>query len=470
LIKFFLDQHGCVKNQVDGETLIARLRGRGYERAQEAQDADVIIVNTCGFIESAKKESLEALFNAKKAYPRAKIIAAGCLAERYAQEFEQSLPEADGVFGAESLLSIANELERVLGGTRIVTSKNRADANTVASGNFADAHNADGSFQKREELLSFPGSAYVKISEGCGNFCSFCAIPLIRGAPRSRTIESITREIEFLLTRGIFEINLIAQDVSSYGGDFAASNKSGQSPLALLLDSVSRVEGDFWIRLLYMHPDHFPLDILPRIKNDSRILPYFDIPFQSGSDSIIKAMNRTGTAARYENLIETIRAGVFPREAAFRTTMLAGFPGETDEDAERTQDFLCRIQADWAGVFEYSREEGTASYAMKNQVSKKPASMRAAALKKIQSEITQKKLTAHIGTTQTALVEEVIAGEDQEGGENFALARAWFQAPEVDGSCVIRYDDRATDRIRAGSAVQVMITGSSGIDLTGEFC
>ena len=461
-----------MKNQVDGETLIARLRGRGYERAQDAKDADVIIVNTCGFIESAKKESLEALFNAKKSYPSAKIIAAGCLAERYAEEFAQDLLEADGIFGAGSAQLIENELERVLGGERIVTSKNRQAqskaAHETASGNCADSQNDSAEFEKREELLSFPGSAYVKISEGCGNFCSFCAIPLIRGAPRSRSIESITREIEFLLTRGIFEINLIAQDASSYGSDFARAGQGSSSPLARLLDSISRVRGNFWIRLLYMHPDHFPLDILPRIKNDSRILPYFDIPFQSGSDSIIRAMNRTGTAARYENLIETIREGVFPREAALRTTLLAGFPGETDEDERHTQEFLCRIQADWAGVFEYSREEGTASYAMKNQVSKKTARKRADALKKIQSEITQKKLTAHIGSTQTALVEEVIADKGHESGENFALARAWFQAPEVDGSCVIRYDADAADSIRAGNAVRVTITGSSQLDITGE--
>ena len=466
MIKFFLDQHGCVKNQVDGETMIARLRERGYERAQDAQDADVIIVNTCGFIESAKKESLDALFNAKKAYPYAKIIAAGCLAERYAQELAQSLPEADGIFGAESPLSIENELERVLGGQRIVTSKNREAPRTEDKTGASSS--ADGAFVRREELLSFPGSAYVKISEGCGNFCSFCAIPLIRGTLRSRSIESVTREIEYLLTRGIFEINLIAQDAASYGSDFAHAGQGEPSPLARLLDSISRVKGNFWIRLLYMHPDHFPLDILPRIKNDSRILPYFDIPFQSGSDAIIKAMNRTGTAARYENLIETIRQGVFPRAAALRTTLLAGFPGETDEDALSTQEFLRRIQADWAGVFEYSREEGTAAHAMKRQVPKKTAVRRADALKKIQSDITQKKLTAYIGSTQTALVEEVITGENNEGGENFALARAWFQAPEVDGACVIRYDADAAEIPRAGSAVPVLITGSSQFDITGE--
>jgi ribosomal protein S12 methylthiotransferase len=459
LIKFFLDQHGCAKNQVDGEALIARLRGRGYERAAEAADADVIIVNTCGFIESAKKESLEAVFGAKKMYPGAKIIAAGCLAERYAEEFSHGLPEADGIFGVDAHERLAKKMERVLAGERVVMCRDAPNnAQPAEQKNKAE-------FVRRDELLSLPGTAYVKISEGCGNFCSFCAIPRIRGALRSRSVQSITRETEELLARGVFEINLIAQDSSCYGRDFAPSSE--QSPLVLLLNSILRVKKDFWLRLLYLHPDHFPLDILPIIKNDSRVLPYFDIPFQSGSGAIIKAMNRKGSAAQYEALMQTIRSAVFPRRAVFRTTLLSGFPGETEEDARFTEEFLRRVEADWAGVFEFSREEGTSAFAMKGQVPKKTAATRARGLKSIQEEITRKKLESYIGTTQSVLVEEVF--EDKDGGtnENFAIARAWFQAPEVDGSCVIRYDE--AKRLRAGEIVQALITGSRSCDLTGEF-
>jgi ribosomal protein S12 methylthiotransferase len=399
--------------------MISRLRLAGYERVSGAADADIIIVNTCGFIEAAKRESLDAVFSARAAYPRAKIVMAGCLAERYAKDFKENLPEADIVCGLGDILGMGYDSEI-----------------------------------ERGDLLSLPGSAYVKIGEGCDNRCSFCAIPNIRGPHRPRKIEDITREIAALAARGIREINLVAQDIASF------------MPLSGLLDSISRLEGNFWLRMLYMHPDNFPRDILERVKSDARILPYFDIPFQSGSDSIIRAMNRKGSAESYAALIETIRGKIDGRQAVFRTTFLAGFPGETERDAELTREFLRKIEPDWSGVFTYSREEGTAAYSMKGRVSKKTAAARAKILEDIQAGITEKKLAAHIGKTYDALVEETI----RDGSERYAVARTWFQAPEVDGATVILFDggDSGASLLRPGTVAKVKITGVRAPGLVAE--
>jgi ribosomal protein S12 methylthiotransferase len=452
LIRFFLDQHGCAKNQVDGELLIAQLEGAGYEQVQYPADADLIVVNSCGFIEEAKKESLNSLLQARASFPNAKLLLAGCLAQRYADVFADALPEADGIFGNGDLSMIGQAAELLFQGERPVI--------VPAAGKIMSV--------ERTELLSLPGTAYVKITEGCDNRCSFCAIPLIRGPLRSRPVAEIVDEIQALLKRGIFEINLVAQDLAAFGTD--APGNSSNSALASLLGAISTLKGDFWLRMLYIHPDHFPLDILDCIKSDRRILPYFDIPFQSGSDRIIREMNRKKTAAEYVNLVERIRAdlgdgGITP---VFRTTFLAGFPGETDEDAELTGQFLQTIRPAWSGVFSYSREEGTPASKLKPQVPKKIAKTRVKQPEAIQAQITRESLTAYTGRCEEVIVEEVIAPPSEAENEGYAIARAWFQAPEVDGSVIVRYDSAdspARDAVLPGKHVRVKITGSSDVDL-----
>lgn len=474
---FFLDQHGCAKNQVDGELLIAKLATLGWQRTDECEKASLIIINSCGFIESAKKESLTSIFEARSAYPNAKILLAGCLSQRYADEFSQNLEEVDGIFGNGDLSKIDIILDKMFS-ENSSCEKNKP----VLTPNQEGVCNGE-----RIEFLNFPSSAYVKVTEGCNNRCAFCAIPIIRGSLRSRKIKDIVEEIESLISRGIFEINLIGQDLACYGvaddeneeygntsklrilsGVSGSIPKNTASPLSVLLKAISKIQGKFWIRLLYIHPDNFPLDILPVIANDKRLLPYFDIPFQSGDDSIIKAMNRHGSSTQYIELVNNIRNAF--DDSIIRTTFLCGFPGETEENAHNTENFLRQINSDWSGCFTYSKEDDTPAYSMKNQVPLSKSKKRSEQLTKIQQEITQQRLQHHIGKTYQILIEEII--DDSEKKEGLAIGRAWFQAPEVDGSVVVSYeldDKNAVESIKSGNVINATVYGISGVDLSASF-
>lgn len=454
MTKFYIDQHGCAKNQTDGELITGFLCSKGFEHTFNAQEADFIIINSCGFIESAKKESIDAIYDIRVAYPNAKIILAGCLAERYAKDLFEQIPELDGVFGNGDVSKIADFMLHL-----------------QENGRAVEVFPQEGICQgKRPVLYNFKGSAFVKITEGCSNNCSFCAIPLIRGKVRSRKIEDIVGEIKELVAAGVYEINLIGQDLAA----FEAGGESGSlSGLARLLAAISKLEGDFIIRPLYIHPDHFNRDILPIIKADTRFLHYFDIPFQSGDDKIICAMNRTGTAAGYLKLLSDIRTAL--PDCVIRTTFLTGFPGETENAAKNTQEFLRSALPDWSGCFPYSREEDTPAYNMKPRVSAKVSQKRAAILEDIQSEITQKKLEKYVGQELDVLVEEIIeinkeTAEDL--SEGLALGRAWFQAPEVDGCVVIRYDRDETvemQNVKPGNVIRAKILATTGVDLDSRY-
>lgn len=464
---FFMDQHGCAKNQVDGELIIARLENLGMVRIEEPEKADLIVINSCGFIESAKKESLDSLLGASECYPDAKILLAGCLAERYADVFSKDLPEADGIFGNGDISRVDEVVAGLFEGDRPVV---KLEQKGVCCGD-------------RHALLNYKGSAFVKITEGCNNRCSFCAIPIIRGELRSRKASEIVSEIQSLVDSGIREINLIGQDLAAYGcgrGDSVLDDgvvedgtvhvsPSGKSYLRILMEMISSVTGDFWIRLLYIHPDHFNRDILDYMKEDSRFLRYFDIPFQSGSDEIIHAMNRKGSFETYAGLVKDIRSA-FP-DSCIRTTFLTGFPGENDGHALESQKFLEEIQSDWSGCFPYSREDDTPAYSMKKQVAAKKAQARADALVAIQGEITMERLRARCGRDYMVLVEEII--ENHEGTDDgLAIGRAWFQAPEVDGNVVIRYDLDDADAVEAivpGAVVKVHAITSGEVDIDGEY-
>ncbi len=458
-IRFFLDQYGCAKNQVDGELLISHLKDSGYERISEPELADLIIINSCGFIEAAKKESLNAVITARNAYPNAKIMLAGCLSERYTDDLLDNLDEADAFFGNGDLSKVTQTVSELFEKDGIKPHLLPAQEG-VSSG-------------ERTDFLSFAGSAYVKITEGCDNHCSFCAIPLIRGKLRSRSIAEIVAEVKSLLDKGIFEINLIGQDLAAYGSDFSLEeaeqikNPHRSSVLAQLLKEISLIKGTFWVRLLYIHPDHFPFDILPIIASDSRMLPYFDIPFQSGSDVVIARMNRHNSAESYRSTLQKIRS-ILP-EAVLRTTFLVGFPGETDEQFLETKQFLQDIQPHWSGCFTYSKEEDTPAASFKGRVTKKIAENRKNILEDIQSNITNEHLKQYIGKTLDVLLEEFIPG--------FAIGRAWFQAPEVDGAVVVRLDEESIDneteneisaklsQYSAGEVLRVKIIACNGADL-----
>lgn len=478
--KFFLDQHGCAKNQVDGELIITRLQNAGMVRTDEPSEADLIVINTCGFIESAKKESLDSLMGARQAYPNAKILLAGCLAERYADVFATDLPEADGIFGNGDISLVDSTVKAMFEGERPVV---KVEQKGVCCGD-------------RDTLLSFKGCAYVKITEGCNNRCTFCAIPLIRGELRSRKASEIVSEIKNLVSNGVHEINLIGQDLAAYGcGEeddvfgsgvnwFDAmyknlrepiisnpnfSEEKGKSFLLELIERISELEGKFWVRLLYIHPDHFNPDILTLMKKDGRFLPYFDIPFQSGDDEIIHAMNRKGSFESYSKLIKEIRSQ-FP-ESCIRTTFLTGFPGESDKNALNTEKFLEEIQSDWSGCFPYSTEDDTPASKMKGKVPHKKAEARAARLEAMQAEITMSRLKDRVGKDYDVLVEEIIENHDGTD-DGLAIGRAWFEAPEVDGNVVIRYDLSCKDAVAniiPGNMVRVHALASSEVDIDGEY-
>lgn len=448
---FFLDQHGCAKNQVDGELIIGHLAEDGWVRTDEPEKASLIIVNSCGFIESAKAESINSVIQARVQYPNAKILLAGCLAERYQKEFDESFEEVDGILGNGDISLVRQAVKELEQGKKPSI---KAPQNGVCAG-------------ERPELLSFSGSAFVKITEGCNNRCTFCAIPIIRGNLRSRPIDEIVAEISTLLLRGVFEINLIGQDLASYGKDF--ENKDGSSSMLVkLLEEICAIKGNFWLRLLYIHPDNFPKDLIDAIKKDERILPYFDIPFQSGDNDIILSMNRHGNAETYKHLVAQIRKEL--PDSVLRTTFLTGFPGEDEARFENTLAFLKQIEPDWSGCFAYSPEEGTPAEKMKaKRVSERTAKKRCIMLEKTQQAITEKRLARHCNQKCDVLIEEIVPfKEGEETG--FVIGRAWFQAPEVDGAAVISYDvtdSRQVSQISVGARIPVMISSVRGVDIEG---
>jgi ribosomal protein S12 methylthiotransferase len=446
-VRYYLDPFGCVKNQVDAETMMAALDGSGWTAADDPGEADLIIINSCAFIESAKRESVNAVLICRKRYPHTKILLAGCLAQRYGPELAGSLTEADFFFGNRDLSKIAEAASRTM---------NPSGDKTFLP---PDPGGAPRAPEGGRPLLSLPGSAYVKIAEGCGNRCSFCAIPLIRGPLRSRPVPQVVRECEDLLRRGIRELCLIGQDLASYGSEGGSRGR-----LPELLEAVSALPGNFWVRLLYIHPDHFPRPVLEICRSDKRILPYFDIPFQHGSARLLGAMNRRGDGEVYRALIEEIRAAL--PDSAVRSAFMTGFPGETEEDFQALLDFQARARLDWLGVFTYSREEGTPAYAMRGRVAKSVAAERKRLLEERQIPITEKQMDRFVGRTLDALVEETIRdpGADPAGSPGLYLGRLACQAPEVDGSVVIT----AERALAPGAFIRAEVFARSGFDLEGR--
>ena len=414
--------------------MMLHLNNAGWSAAQGAADADIIIVNSCGFIQSAKQESINAVLAWRKLHPGKKILLAGCLAQRYAQELAESLPEVDGFFGVDDIAHIAEKVNSL--------------ANNVSPlPNAAMPHSLLPASSR--PLLSFPGCAYVKISEGCDNNCTFCAIPLIRGSLRCRIVADIVDECRGLLARGIKELCVIGQDIGSY--------RSGGAGLPELLGAIAALEGNFWVRLLYIHPDHFPLQILDLMERDSRFLPYFDIPFQHASPKILAAMNRRGSAEGYISLAATIR-GRIPA-AVIRTTFLLGFPGETDADFAALLDFQEKLRADWLGCFAYSHEEETPAYAMKGQVPAKLAVRRQRQVEERQIPITEKSVDRFIGQNLDVLLEERFEGGDS---DSLWLGRLYCHAPEVDGAAVVTGGGMEA---QAGDVVPCTVVARRGVDL-----
>lgn len=436
--RIYVENLGCAKNQVDAEVMVDELVGSGCLSVDNADQADVILVNTCGFIESAREESVNTFFALREQYPQAKIIMTGCLSQRYGKELEKELVEADGIFGNRDLRHITGLVRRILAGERVVD----LPAYPLIT------EESD----RRGKLFNFPGSAYLKISEGCNHRCRYCAIPLIRGSLRSRPFDAIIGEAERLVGSGIREINLIAQDLAAYGTD----GEQKRSQFLRLLEALVAIEGDFRIRMLYIHPDAFPRELPAFVAANPKVIPYFDIPFQHAHPDVLRPMGRLGDSRTYLELVESIRT-VLP-EATVRSTFMIGFTGETDQTFATLKRFVEEARLDWVGSFVYSREEGTPAYRDRTATEHKAMGKRAARwqkeLESIQQKLTMDRLQRFVGTEQDVLIEELVEGED------LAIGRTAHQAPEVDGLTVVMGRN-----LVPGTMVRCGISRVNGIDL-----
>ena len=438
-MKLYIENLGCAKNQVDAEVMACNLEKDGWTLVSEAEGSDLIIVNSCGFIDSAKEESVNTFFALKNRYPQTKIILSGCLAQRYSQELSTQLTEADAIFGNRDLSRI-NELVR-----KVFEKK---EGTLLDKPEYPDP---DDESDTRNKLFNFPGSAYLKISEGCNHRCGYCAIPLIRGDLRSLPEKSVLEEAQRLVSIGIKEINIIAQDLAAYGTDW-----DGKSHFCNLLEKICNIEGDFRVRMLYIHPDAFPYEVLALMKKQPKILHYFDLPFQHASSNVLVPMKRTGNPQVYSELIDKIKKEI--PDAVIRTTIMLGFPGETEDDFKQVYDFTKRCRFNWMGSFTFSLEEGT--YACEITTEKEHAELHKEAVKrqkklqKLQEKITSECLEEFVGKTYDVLIEEKVQGED------LAIGRIYSQAPEVDGLTVVMGRDMVP-----GNVYRCGIRKVNGIDL-----
>ncbi|HUI69174.1 MAG TPA: 30S ribosomal protein S12 methylthiotransferase RimO [Spirochaetia bacterium] len=441
---FHIESLGCAKNQVDSELMIAALQKEGWSLSEGPETADVLIVNTCGFISPAKTESIETTLGLKARFPDKKVIMAGCLTERYGSELAGELSEIDAFLGNKDPAAIVELVETGKAAhraprVRVPTSRApRSPAPALAQERRLE----------RTHLLSFPGTAYVKVAEGCTNRCTYCAIPLIRGDLASRSRESLLEEIRGLLGRGVKELVMIAQDLGSFGLD------RGHQELPRLLEEIASLPGHFWVRLLYIHPDRFPREILDIIAGDARFLPYFDLPFQHAAPGILRAMGRKGDPEANLSLLRDIRSPL--PQAVIRSTFLVGFPGETDSDFRKLVDFQQEARFDWLGAFTYSREEGTPAFSMKGRVTKAVVQERLREIERRQVPITEQALDAQVGKGVDVLIEERVEGEEM------SIGRAYLHAPDVDGLVVVQRS------LPTGEWARTRITRRNGVDLEAE--
>ena len=425
---------GCSKNRVDSEMLLGQLRERGYQIVDDPKEAEIIIVNTCGFIQSAKEESIDTLLEMAeyKQTGRLKLLlATGCLAQRYGEELREALGEADGFMGVADYKRIFEVIDEAQKGERPLA---------VGEGD---------RFYKSDRVLTTPPySAYVKISDGCDNRCTYCAIPLIRGRYRSRPYDDIVEECRDLAKKGVTEVTLIAQDTSRYGSDFEGK------PLLLknLLADVSAIEGIHWVRVLYCYPDTVNDELLDAIASLPKCAKYLDLPLQHINDRLLKAMNRRGDS----QMIRRLLAGCRRRGIIVRTTMIVGFPGETEEEFEELLDFVKETRFDRLGAFAYSPEENTPAAAMPDQIDEAVKQERLDRLMLLQQEISAEVMQARVGETDEVLVEGFRHGR--------YYGRSLMEAPEVDGKVLFT----SQKKLRPGEYVTVHITGASEYDLNGE--
>lgn len=416
---------GCSKNTVDSERLMKQIQLNKIGLVDDPNKAETIIINTCGFIEAAKEESVNTILKAvalKKSGKIKKVIVAGCLSERYKEDLLKEIPEVDVYFGTENYEGIIKEL--------------------------------GGNLKKEllgERLLSTPShTAYLKISEGCDHPCSFCAIPLMRGLHKSKTMEELISEAEFLASNGTKELVLIAQDTTDYGKDIY-----GKKNIAELLNKLSKIKGIEWIRLMYAYPTKFADDLIEEIKTNPKVCKYVDIPLQHISDDVLKSMRRGVTSDRTKELLVKLRKEI--PEITIRTTFIVGYPNETEKDFNELCDFVREIEFDRIGTFTFSVEENTSSYILGDPVSEEEKERRKNVLMEIQKEISLSINETFVGKTLKVLIDSV-------EGEYF-VGRSYRDAPEVDGEILISKENK---KIKIGNFYDVVINECDEYDLYGK--
>lgn len=428
---------GCEKNLVDSEIMSGLIHERGYTFVEQNEEATVIIVNTCGFIDTAKEESVNTILDIadlKETGNLKALIVSGCLTQRYKEELMEEMPEIDGIVGTGDFDRINEIIDQALAGRR-----------PAYVGN--PVFNYDQNLPRR---VTTRHTAYVKIAEGCDNACTFCSIPLMRGAFRSRTIESILGEVAELVSQGVKEISLIAQDTTNYGTDIY-----NRYNLPELINKVTEVPGVQWVRLHYAYPGFFTDELIDVIAANPKVCKYIDLPLQHSEDSILKRMKRPGRQRDARELIAKIRRRI--PEVALRTSLIVGFPGETEEDFQNLKQFVRDVKFDRLGVFTYSQEQDTPASRLPEQIPEEVKERRANEVMELQREISAERSGERVGQ----ILEVLIEGFDEASGAY--IGRSQFDAPEVDGEVFV---SGITADI--GDIVKVRITHSYEYDLAGE--
>jgi ribosomal protein S12 methylthiotransferase len=439
---------GCPKNLVDSEVMMGRLKQSGYEITADASEADTVVVNTCGFIESAKRESIDAILDAARLKTEGKaqrLVVAGCLVERYRDQLKAEMPEVDAFIGT-------NQIDQI---TQVCDEKIDPRSLPILQTPIGDQSATYLYDESTPRVLATPGySAYIKIAEGCDRPCAFCFIPQMRGHFRSRRFGSVMNEAQQLAERGVKELVLVAQDSSRYGEDLGEKDA-----LAQLLRELSRLEGIEWVRVMYTYPTHISDGFLDVLATEPKAVKYLDMPLQHASANVLKLMKRGGTRASLERLIDRVRKRV--PDIAIRTTFITGFPGETDEDFEELLAFVRNVEFDRVGVFTYSDEEGTPAYILSNKVDARTAKSRRTRLMKEQARISRRRNRARIGSTVRVLFEGEAAESDL-----LWQGRMETQAADIDG-CVLINDAPGDFEPVPGAFVNVLITEAHEYDLVG---
>ena len=431
---------GCAKNLVDTEVMLGLLRESGIELTKKPREADILIVNTCAFIETAKKESITTVLNMAEYKTMGKcraLIVAGCLGQRYGQTLLDEMPEADAIIGTGAWHRIMEAVQETLKGKRV-----------ILIGENETIYDA-----KTPRILTTPGyTAYLKIAEGCDNRCSFCAIPMIRGRYRSRRVEDIVEEAKRLAAGGVKELNLIAQDTTAYGRDLY-----GEPSLTRLLRELVKIEDVRWIRTLYSYPRFFTDELIDLIASEEKLVKYVDLPLQHADDELLRQMRRADTRASMEALLRKIRDRI--PGVAVRSTFIVGFPGETDEQFSALYSFLEEQRFDKAGVFTYSAEEGTAAAELPGEISEDVMQERYHELMSLQCKISEEINQSLEGKELDVLIE----GSDEEQ-ENVAYGRSYREAPEVDGQVFVE----GLEKAQPGEIVRARVAQGFTYDIVCE--